>query len=261
MPRTILLIGGLMTECDRARFLKELANRTADQDICWDWAKAELQNGFQPAKHSLLNTLFFGHVDDTITPVLLPCLDKNVKKKILQKCPDPVLAPKSVETEHDLADWLLGAESGLIPRIDWPAEARLAAFFCMIAKLLKNKSWAKDIHGHHWTQEDDLLGQAPVSIKPDIRVEAGQLLDKMKDTLLLTKGGSQTKKEWAILRTHLAAVMNAFLDQSINRLKVIPALAPLISHIQGGVGETYRLDTLIAVERVRYVCRSNRPQT
>jgi hypothetical protein len=70
---------------------------------------------------------------------------------------DPVLAPRHICTGEDLLTWMLSPEAGLIPVREWPASPRLTAFFCILAKLLRNKSFNKDSHGHAWTAEADLL--------------------------------------------------------------------------------------------------------
>jgi len=186
--------------------------------------------------------------------------NKVDRNRLLQKRRDPVLVPGTVTTDEELISWLLSSENGLVPLREWVAEAREAAFFAILAKLLKNKDWANTTANHNFTQEADLLGQSPVDVHSEVRAEASPLLDKMNGVLLLTKGGSQgkTKKEWAIYQPRLAAVMNAFLMQSITPLQGQPSVDSLLAYIGSGKGRTFRLDEFVDVERVRSVCRSER---
>lgn len=151
--------------------------------------------------------------------------------------------------------WLLSPEAGLIPPRTWEAEQRAAAFFCILAKLLKKKSWNKDQHGHAWTQEVHLLGDSPVNVHSGVRGEANGMLARMEKTLLLMKGGSKTPREWSIWTGHLAAVKKAFLQQSLAPLDGIAEIKGLLEYLRAGNGHRYQLDDVIDVERVRAVCR------
>jgi len=194
-----------------------------------------------------------------VTLVVLRCLNKDDRNWLLKKRPDPVLVPGTVTTGDELVTWLLDPESGLVPPREWRAPARETAFFAILAKLLKNKDWANGPQNHNYTQEADLLGQAPVNAHPEVRSEANHLLDKMKNVLLLTKGGTQgTKKEWAIYQPRLAAVMAAFLQQSLAPLDAEPGLGALLLYVRGGKGALICVDEIVQVERVREVCRSER---
>jgi hypothetical protein len=256
MPRTILIVGGLKTECERETVLQALRQRTTENE--WRWVKAT-HLAYRLPQDSLVNKIVYEPADETkdVTVVLLRCLNRDDKNKLLKKRPDPILVPGTVTTGDGLVTWLLGPDSGLVPSREWRAKARETAFWAILAKLLKNKDWANGPQNHNFTQEADLLGQAPVNKHPEVRGEANHLLEKMKDVLLLTKGGTQgTKKEWAIYKPRLAAVMAAFLQQSLAPLDAEPELASLLLYVRGGTGELLCVDEIVRVERVRDVCRS-----
>ncbi len=264
MARTILIVGGLTITCSADAVLHRLNQRTAREGIAWQWAKADLPAYRLPPRHPLVNTIAYGPKDGAkdVTLVMLRYLNKDDKNRLLKKRPDPVLVPRTVTTDEELISWLLSSENGLVPLREWVAEAREAAFFAILAKLLKNKDWANTIANHNFTQEADLLGQSPVNVHPEVRGEASHLLDKMNGVLLLAKGGSQgnTKKEWAIYQPRLAAVMDAFLKQSIEPLQGQPGLDSLLEYIGSGKGREFRLNEFVDVERVRSVCRPEKPE-
>jgi hypothetical protein len=261
MPRTILIVGGLTTECDRETVLQALLHGTTEEGVEWKWAKAD-HPAYRLPQDSLVNKIAYEPENRTkdVTLVVLRCLNRDDKNKLLKKRPDPILVPGTVTTGDELVTWLLDPNSGLVPPREWWATARETAFFAILAKLLKNKDWANGRQNHNFTQEAHLLGQAPVNAHAEVRSEANHLLDKMKDVLLLTKGGTQgTKKEWAIYRPRLAAVMAAFLQQSLAPLDTEPGLGSLLGYVRGGRGERLCVDEIVQVERVREVCRSERP--
>lgn len=263
MARTMLIVGGLPTPCKADDVLAQLNGRTKQDGIAWEWAKADPPQYFLQ-HHTLVNKILYGLEDETKDVILVKLrrLFDGDKDRLKKKREINFSVPGTVTTAEELINWLLAPERGLAPAKEWYAEAREAAFFAIIAKLLKNEDWANNSHGHHFTQEADLLGQAPVHVHSEVRSEANQLLDKMKDVILLTKGGSQgtTKKGWAIYLPRLGAVMDAFMQQSLVPLQKEPGTSSLLSYIHKGKGSNFRVDEFVDVERVREVCRSERPR-
>ena len=264
MAQEIYIVGGIIDECDRNALLAELKVR-ASEGVNWEWSKAVSKDGWRvlPAFLQPVLAKIRSRKGNVLKVVLLKCTNKQTKKSVYDAYGEgdgPVLAPDCA-TGEALIDWLVSPQAGLIPGLPWIAELRIAAFFCLAAKLLKNKSFCKDMHNHNWTKEDDLLGQAPVSIpdRPEVRKEALDLLARMDGILLQTKGASQgkTKKEWAIPSTFVPAMKLAFLERSLNPLKEFDCLAPLLDYLESGKSREYRLDSVIQEERIRHNCREH----
>ncbi|HYE21223.1 MAG TPA: hypothetical protein VEA69_22445, partial [Tepidisphaeraceae bacterium] len=109
------------------------------------------------------------------------------------------------------------------------------------------------------TQEIHLLNDSPVDIpdRSDVRQEAERLLSRMKDLLLLTKGGNQgkTPKEWSILLTRLPLVKQSFLKRSLDPMRADAALEEILEYVESGEGRQYRIDDVIGEEKIRVLCR------
>jgi hypothetical protein len=261
MAQIITIIGGINTDPDRLELLRDLATRTESADVKWEWLQGTQRDGYRPPQ-SLLGKLLFSPLatGETRVVVLLRRLDKNTRNRLKDNFPNAVLPDPDFQSSEELVEWLLSADANLVPRTEWEVCVESAAFFSILAKLLKNKSWDKDMHGHKWTQEADLLGQSPVNVpdRPEVRREAEELLIRMDGILLLTKGGNSgtTKKEWAINTNHLSSVKRAYLDRSLKPLEIVKGAEPLLNYLRSGDGKLYRLDTVIQDERVRQTCQS-----
>jgi hypothetical protein len=259
MTRTILIVGGLPTTCIADAVLGQLNQRTAQDGTVWEWAKADAPHYRLPTPwHPLANAIASGR-DKTTILVKLRRLFKQDTNRLLKQRKDPPEVPGTVTNPEELVAWLLSPACGLVPAREWMAKAPEAAFFAILTKLLKNKSWANGPQNHNFTQEADLLGQAPVNVHSEIRDEANGLLDKMSNVILLTKGGSHTKKEWAILLPRRPAVMDSYLQRSLTPFENEAGMESLLAYIRNGKGREFRLDNLPGVERAREVCRSERP--
>ncbi len=256
MAQRIILVGGIADDHDRDALIARLKEQAPDFE--WEWHKTVYTTGHQlPLKilYRLTGELPKGASNTQL--VLLRRLNKNHQRRLMDLGTDPVRVETDFATGDELIQWLLSPDAGLVPPRTWEAEEREAALFCVFAKLLKDKSWNKDMHGHAWTQEVHLLNDAPVNVpeNPEVRREATAMLMRMEATLLLTKGGSKTPKEWCIRSCHLAAVKKAFLQQRLAPLDGIAELKSLLTYVREGQGRRYQLDNVIQVERVRAVCR------
>jgi hypothetical protein len=240
--------------------LVPLNQRTGQEGIVWEWAKADPHKYRLPQhpQHPRVKAVIYSPdgAANEVTLVMLRCLNHDDRERLWRKRKDRILVPGTVTTPEELVNWLLSPENGVVSPREWVAEAREAAFFAILAKLLKNKDWANGPQNHNFTQEADLLGQAPVNVHSEVRAEANDLLDTMKDVILLTKGGSQgtTKKKWAIYLPRLGAVMDAFLRRSLVPLEKEPGMTSLLAYVRNGRGRRFRVDTFVDVERVREVC-------
>jgi hypothetical protein len=267
MPRrTILIVGALEQPCNQDDVLQALRTATEGADsgepVAWEWVMAH-RPAYRLPRDSRLNRFLYEATDSIAQTVLvmLKCLNGDDRGRLLKKQSDPVRVPKTVTVGSELVDWLLDPDNGLVPRQEWWASAREASFFAILAKLLKNKAWANGPQNHNFTQEADLLGQAPVSVHSSVQAEAVNLLDKMNEVLLVTKGSSQgtTKKEWAIYLPKLGVVMDAFLSASLGPLESDASLGPLLRYVRGGTSAPLlRVDEFVQVQRVRAICRTER---
>ena len=150
--------------------------------------------------------------------VMLRQLHGRSQNQLFRVYSDPVLVPPEICTAEQLIEWILSPAANLVPRREWYANTKEAAVVSILCKLIRNKSWNKNVQGHAWTKEVDLLGQVPVNRREhqNILVEATRILPTLQDKLLLTKGsgGGKTPKEWCIQLTHVKAVKQAIVDQS-----------------------------------------------
>ncbi|MCK4658771.1 MAG: hypothetical protein KAV82_04545 [Phycisphaerae bacterium] len=262
MAQTIVIIGGLKDDPDRNLLLRKLREK-AGQDIEWEWYQALSCNHYDLQKSEIFKLV--GKVKTNVTPgqtprvVKLYRLHQRTQNSFYKVCPDPVPAPRHVDSVPDLVNWLLSAEANLVPQREWWANAAETALVAILAKLIKNKSWNKDTQGHEWTKEADILGQAPVSRShcPEVRTEAAKLLPSVKGKLLLCKGGKQgkTPREWSIRLSVLTNVKQSMIDQSLGDLAKLSELKPIIERASKDEDRCHRLDGEVVTERVRHICR------
>ena len=264
MPRTIVIIGGLSDDSDRDSLLGELREKSGP-GIEWDWVKADEQNAYHVENRDF-NALR-RILSDKRHPEEKPCvvqlfrLNGREANKLFA-CSTPLVVPKRIDCRQSLVEWLFSPEANLIPRPEWHANCEEAALVAVLTKLIKNKSWNKDTHGHAWTKEADLLGQAPVFRPefPEIAREAANMLLQLRNVILLRKGGThgKTPKEWSIDTAALPAVKQMIIEQSVTPLLAIRQLIPHVERIRKQNARPYRLDGEVVTERVRHTCRSRR---
>jgi hypothetical protein len=253
MAQRIILAGGIEDDHDRTALLAMLSER--ENCIEWEWHKTVFTTGHRLSQSNFNRLRAEQSKKGDIKIVMLRRLNKRDQSALIKLFGDPVRADKDFATGEELVNWLLSPAAGLVPPRTWVAKERVATFFCVLAKLLSKRSWNKDRHGHTWTQEVHLLGDAPVDVHSGIRKEAPQMLARLNGTLLLDKGGSDTPKEWCINSRHLPTVKNAFLQQRLTPLEGIEGVQGLLNYLNGGNDRDYQLDEFIQVERVRAVCR------
>ena len=273
MGESIVIIGGLEEDADRQAFLVRLRELTGNEiDWEWLWASRDLHYGFRPDEMNK----HFGRLEgrlglaknagSAVHIVKLSCLSGKTQSRLYSLCGrfgiDPVLVPHTVRTGDELFAWLFSPAADLVPRRDWFANLQEAALVAILCKLLRNKSWNKDVQGHAWTKEDDLLSQSPVRRRgyEQIGVEAKRMLRSLAGSLLIEKGGSKTPKEWCINLGCLPAVKKAILEGSFNPLRDMHGLAGLVGGIEADANRMYRLDGEVVDEHVRYNCRQLREQ-
>lgn len=171
---------------------------------------------------------------------------------------DPVLVPPSIQDAEALIEWLLSEPAGLVPRDNWWGTIEETAIVAILCKLVQNKSWSKDTQAHQWTKHEDLFGQWPVMRNgfQEVHVEAKKVAKKLEKTLLLKKGSGQgkTPREWAINIAHVSNVKEAILKKSLDPLRAIDGLDPVIESASNGA-RTYDIGNLVVKERVRQLCR------
>lgn len=261
MPTRIVIVGDLPDRPDRGALLSELRLRAPQAD--WDWIQAEGIAFNLPAKpfarllHELRQP---SHVVPN-KPIIVKLYDLNGKDRnqLHQVCPDPVLSPRTLVTAAGLIGWLLSPESGLFRDPVWRVSMRAAALLAVLAKLIRNKAWNKDKHGHQWVKEDDLLGQAPV-MRPDLpRLygEAEIIVGRAEGSLLLTKGNNQgkTPKGWSINTRFLPEVKRACAEGTLDPLRTAAGLQPLMVYIDADDENIVEVDDSILSERVLSICR------
>jgi hypothetical protein len=263
MPQVIMIIGGLDEHAAEGPLLYCLRAHPLAGEIVWDWLPTPADNGFRPAANHKLHEFRRAlsvrlKNQEPVSLVLLKRLNKDVKGSLLSICKHALLAPGSVSTSKDLVDWIFSPTTNLVPRIEWHVGLRTASLFLLLSKLVRKKSWNKDLHGHQWTQEAHLLGDSPVRWDefPQVRREANSLLKYLDGTLLIRKGGSDTPLEWGIDVAYLPMVKNAFLSRSITPLVTQPSLVGLTGFLAAEDAPTLRIDTRIE-ERVFAICHEN----
>jgi hypothetical protein len=192
----VVVVGDLPSRPNRTDLLATLTTRHAE--IQWEWLQAESDQYNLPPKPfaRLLHELRSRRDGKPVIIVVkLAGLHGKDENTLYHAYSDPKLPPKEIEGADGLIEWLLSAEAQIVPQQSWVLPVREAGLLAVLAKLIRNKSWNKDCHGHAWTQHDDLVGQAPVNRPefPQVYGEALTCIDRATGTLLLTKGGSQGK--------------------------------------------------------------------
>jgi hypothetical protein len=286
MAQTVVIVGGMDDDPQRDPLIVALTARTG-QAVRWIWVAASSQTGFRPDERE------FGRIlhairewksertrpkpkvqdrttesdprqglipsSDDLRVVKLWKLNGQSQSKLYGAWAEPVLVPKEIETSAALVEWLLSPDAALVPPTQWMANIEETALVSLLSKLLRNKSWNKDVQGHQWTQEADLLGQSPVARSdiPTVRVAATRLLQRLEGTLFLTKGGDhgKTKKEWCINTTCLPHVKRAILKHSLSELVDIEEITGVLEGVFESDDRAIRLDGDAVTERVRQVCR------
>ncbi|MFO1503561.1 MAG: hypothetical protein U1F39_07065 [Steroidobacteraceae bacterium] len=258
MPTYVAIVGDLQTRPSRREALDALTLRAAG--IQWEWVQAE-GNAFNlPDKpfRRLLHKLRECRDADSIAVVKLPHIHGRDENTLYRAWNNLLLPPRRIETAEQLVEWLLSIDAGLVGTPIWEESPRGAALLAVLSKLVKNKDWNKDVQGHHWTKEDDLLGQSPVSRPefPTIYVDACEIVERAADTLLLTKGGKQgkTPKEWSINIQYLSPVKRVFVERSLAALQGEATLGDLFRYIQRDDRPRIEIDDAIASEKVIAIC-------
>lgn len=264
MPKRIVIVGGLQDcpEEEQARLLARLKDHAGD-DFAWEWLYAGPDN-WNVVEAKKLMKLYNQcrnprNVEDK--PLVLKLYNLHGREASqLYKCGAcPVEVPIDVECADKLHDFVTSEEAGIIPPLEWHGTVSDAALAAILSKLIRNKSWNKDVQGHAWTKESDLIGQSPVN-RPDfqeVRQHALDLLQKCDGALLLKKGGNQGKTplEWSINTTMLPDVKRAILSRNLAVLIDHELLAPIKSAMKIDCGASVRIDGEIVSEKVVAICR------
>lgn len=261
MAKRIVIVGDLPERPDRAAFLHQLAE--AQPTIEWDWVQCVTPASNLPQKsfRRLLAQLRDVPKDTTIIVVKLAWVHGRDENMLYQAHPDPILAPVELATGDDLLKWLFSDEAALVKEPVWEESIRAAAMLAILAKLIKNKSWNNTKNGHMWTQEADLLRQAPVNRDGGVLYgEACALLSRMSDTVLLCKGGKQgkTKQGWCICLDQLPHIKKAILSRSLTPLREEEKWVQILEYVDLGPDERVTVDDDIVNEKVRFHCRQHR---
>ena len=261
MTDRIVIVGDLPSRPNRLELLELV--REKHPSFEWEWVQCDTPVFGLPKKpfNRLLAQLRDPPNNCNLTVVKLSCLNGRETNQLYKSCSDPILAPPETNSIEDLLEWLLSEEAKLVKEPVWTESCCAAAMIAILAKLIRNKSWNNSLNGHAWTQEADLLGQSPVN-RPDglLLGEANDLLERMKDVLLLTKGGKQgtTKKEWCIYLKHLPRIKQVILGRSLQPFRETDELSALMRHVDQHDNGDVVVDGEIVNERVRYNCRPNR---
>jgi len=268
MPRSrIVIVGDLPNRPDRSALIKALIQRQSA--IEWEWIQPvndsfglphdqfmRLQNQLRTQQDKVRRGQ---PADVDIRVIKLGLINGKDANTLFVFHPDPVLAPVDLETPSGLIDWIFSADAGLIPPGEWQLPVREVGLLCLLAKLLRNKSFNKDVQGHAWTKESHLLGQSPVNRPNCQRVygEAVDCLERADGTLLITKGGSQgkTPKEWCINTAYLPAVKRAAVARSLDPFREERSLTALMDYIDRGPPDLEQVDDQIVSEKILFICR------
>lgn len=269
MGKKYIIFGGLPCECDFRDIVRRLNAHTQDASIEWQWVYCEEPNLYTPpdkpfnraieALQQYRRALKNGEAEyGDVIAIRLHSLHNRSQGSLYSVCYDPVLVPQEIPDGEALFKWLLSGDAGLVPHDEWFGTLDETAIVSILCKLLQNKSWNKDTQGHQWTKDEDLFGQSPVmrSEYQEVRVAANKLIKKLKDTLLLKKGGSQGKTplEWAIDLAHLPKVKDAILSKSLDPLRSVNGLEVVIESASSG-DRKYDIGNEVVKERVRQLCR------
>lgn len=256
----VYLIGGLSDRPARKTFLEDLAS--AFPSCQWQWVEA-LEPAFAiPPKYmrQFLHSLSKGSKEDTLV-FKLALLHGRDANTLFSAYPDPILVPTSISTKDDLIAWLSATWNDHFNPSVWELSVRGAALVALLAKLMRNKSWNNDKHGHAWTKEVDLLGQAPVNrpSHPEVAKEAPGVL-AASGNLLLTKGGNhgKTPKEWSIRLEHLPSVKSAFLGRDLGIVTSHGSLSSLEGYLGRGPTDIVVIDDAVVSERLLHICRDRK---
>lgn len=256
----VVVVGDLPSGPNRTDLLEKLTCRYAA--ISWEWLQAEGNHYNLP--HKLFQKLIHElrsrrDGKPVIIIVKLAGLHGKDEHTLYRAYPDPVQPPREIDSVDDLAEWMLSAKAQIVPQQSWVLPVREAGLLAVLAKLIRNKSWNKDSHGHAWTQHDDLVGQAPVNRPefPRVYAEALSCLERATGTLVLTKGANQgkTKKEWSINTTYLPGVKRAIVERSFDSLRAEGGLSALMDFVDRGPAEMVHADKTMVSEKVIGHCR------
>ena len=258
MPARVVIVGGMREQPDRVAVISALSRR--HPEVNWDWVQPVTPAYNLPAGpfRRLLHELRTAEPQNLPRIVKLFHIHGRDENALYQTRSPIVLAPVNLETEGGLIEWLGSSEAGLVPVRSWTAPIREVGMLAILAKLVRNKSWNKDVQGHNWTKEHDLLGQSPVfrPTHPAIYREAVTCLTRAAGSLLLEKGGSKTPKEWSIHTDHVPLAKRALIERSIDSLGEAGDLLVLYRFIQDGPGQIVAVDEVIVSERVLAECRN-----
>jgi hypothetical protein len=261
MPQKVVIVGGLDDGTTRDELLDSLG-RKSGADTQWEWIRADEVNRYRvPPKYLYPLLAELSRTDRSVHQSLhvvkLHRLHGHDASKLYALC-EPVPVPKTIDTAGALIEWLFSPEANLVPRHEWYGNCAEAALVAILSKLLRNKSWNNDNSGHAWTKEQDLLRQSPVFRRefPDVSREAEKLLSTLNGSLLLCKGGKQgkTPKEWSIHLGALGYVKESVMKHSLDPMRAIAEMAPIIERACRDEQRHYRLDGEIVNERVRQIC-------
>jgi len=260
----VVVVGGLPQHGNRNDLLRRLAEQ--QPTIEWDWIQHENAQFQLPTKYfnRFLHELRVAKSkNDAALPIVVKMYHINGRDEsmLYREYDDPILAPRDLTTIDELATWLLSSQAGIVPPTTWILPVRAVGLLAVLSKLVRNKSWNKDVQGHMWTKESDLLGQAPVQRPefPEVYLEACNCLEKaVADGLLLTKGGKQgkTPKEFSINIVFLPAVKRTIVGRDPSILKELSALAPLMEFVDRGPQARVEVDSVIISEKVLETCRA-----
>jgi hypothetical protein len=260
MSERIIIIGGLSDPGERVDLIERLQGISND-DYIWEWVRAFEEDDYHPPskiwKRYLHELREKKQKNEALPKIVKLHALHNRDANQLYGLIDPVVVPRKIDSIDALYDWLVSPHANLIPCQNWYLTQSQAAFVAIMCKLIRNKSWAKNTSGHHWTTEQNLFGQAPVKNPdfPDIRKEALQLVKKLSSSgFLISKGGSQgkTKLEWAIQSQHLPTIKDCLLRRSFD--KIVRCVPDLQS--EDNAEMLLRSNSAGLSERILATCRS-----
>lgn len=263
MRSRVVIVGDLPhsadrdAEADRKRLLEQLT--PVSEEIEWDWI-LPCDSAYNLPKNELNRLLAVlrdkNKQEGPIVVVKLYCLNGRARNALYTAGAEPLLPPKTTATVEDLVDWLM-SDAGL-GLGGWSASVGQAALVALFAKLIRNKSWNKDGHGHHWTQERDLLGQAPV-MTPDQKLY-GPARELLRPPLFLSKGseGGKTPLSWSINTAYLPVVKRVIIERSFDALRDVAELHVIVGLIDVEGHESIVIDTTIVSDTVRSICEKDR---
>ncbi len=221
MRKLIYIVGALEGDPKWSDLISALNDRNNSVD--WEWLRAETTNCRPPESFTLkaLGRLR-RHSEKDTTIVKLLLLDGKTANQFFSLKLPLVNAPKHIRSKETLIDWLFSNDANLFPRKLWMLGDSEAAFIAILSKLLRGKYWNKDVQGHEWLKESDLINQSPVKRSgfDRVRKEAIDMIPRLLSLgILLTKGASQgnTPKEYSINTEFLPPI-----KRSINQLSLTP---------------------------------------